>query len=45
MRSIQFTPKSAKQYKKLDISSQQIIKKKMVKFSKFEDPFAHAKRL
>jgi mRNA interferase RelE/StbE len=45
MRSIHFTPKAAKQYQKLDIATQKIIKKKMIEFSSFENPFDHAKKL
>jgi mRNA interferase RelE/StbE len=45
MRSLQFTPKALKQYKSLDNSAQKIIKKKMLEFASFENPFDHAKRL
>lgn|GEM_PF-5824754 len=45
MRSIHFTDKAVRQYKKFDISTQHIIKKKMLEFASFENPFDHAKRL
>lgn len=45
MRSIEFLPKAAKQYAKLDESVQKSIKHKMNEYASYTDPFAHAKRL